>query len=976
MYKVGNIYHGFKLLEECRVEEANSTARIFEHITSGAHLLHLENKDDNKVFSVSYKTLSHNNCGITHILEHSVLCGSRDYQIKSVFRDISQSSLKTFLNAITFPDNTTYPIASRNMTDFYNLMDVYLNATLYPNIYTNKEILRQEGWRYDFKENGQDLCYKGIVYSEMNGVYSSISGMMCKEIYASLFPDSPYAYDAGGMPEFIPDLTQEEFEAFHKKYYHPVNSYMYLYGDQDLDKCLKHINEKYLVNFPKTEESAEIPVVPAFTEMHVIEKEYALSADDDDNNKTALALNFVHGYNSDPVNELTLKVIYNMLITSPASPIKKALFENNIGDSFITYDDMYMDPLKQGYISLIVNHTNPDKKDLFKDTIMNTLKDMVKNGIDGDLLDSAINSVEFYLREADPSKTANKGMEYMWRALHSSLYDGNPLNHIAFEEPLAKIKEGAKNGYFEKYIEDNMINNPHCALIVLKPKKGLAEIKAKEIEEKLKKYKESLSKEELQELKERNEKLRQEQVRKLTKEEMDTIPKVPLSDISKKHEKTPQTVIEKNHSTVLFHEQPTNGISYLEFIFDYAHLDSQLVPYAGLLRDCLCQVDTAKDNYSSLTTKIFKYTGNISTSTITVADKNNDDIVHPKLVISSKVLNSNINTLFDLINDIIYTSDFTNKERIKSILKEKKALLYSEICGSADLIGFIHSMGNISLRYRYDDMVEYIRYYDFIKSLEENFDDKADEIISSLQKVYKEIIGRNNLILSFTGEKTIFQESEKAIDAFLEKLPLEDKKPNLLKMDKTPVNEGIMIPSNVCYVAKTFNTKALGYNFTGYMRVLKNILQPQYLMSKVRLQGGAYGCALIFRTDGAMGAASYRDPNLKETVEVFNDCYKFLEDINYTNEELDVFKIGALGLLDFPRDASIKGYFEAINYIAGITEEDEQLVRDQLLNATLEDIKQYAEMFKKGMELNNCCVIGNEKKVAENKDLFHTIRSL
>lgn len=976
MYTIGGIYHGFKLLEERKVEEANSLARVFEHVKSGAHLLHLENNDDNKVFSVSYKTLCHNNCGITHILEHSVLCGSRDYKIKSVFRDISQSSLKTFLNAITFPDNTTYPIASRNMTDFYNLMDVYLNATLYPNIYKDKEILRQEGWRYDFKENGEDLCYKGIVYSEMNGVYSSISGIMCKEIYSSLFPNSPYEFDSGGTPEFIPDLTQEEFEAFHKKFYHPVNSYMYLYGNQDLDKCLKHIDEKYLVNFPKTEESAEIPVTEPFTEMHEIIKEYPISANDDDNNKSALSLNFVHGENTDPVNELTLKIIYNMLITSPASPIKKALLDNNIGDSFITYDDMYMDPVKQGYISLIINHANPCQKDLFKETVMNTLKSMVKNGIDSDLLDSAINSVEFYLREADPSKTANKGMEYMWRALHSSLYDGNPLNHIAFEEPLRKIKEAAKNGYFEKYIEDNMINNPHSALIVIKPSKGLAEIKAKEREEKLRKYKDSLSKEELQDLKERNEKLRQEQVRKLTKEEADSIPKVPLSDVSKKHVKTPQTVIKKCDSTVLFHEQKTNGISYLEFMFDYSHIDSELIPYVGLLRDLLCKVDTSKDSYSSLTTKIFKFTGDVSTSTLNVADKNNEDVVYPKLLISTKVLKSNLKTSLELISDIIYTSDFTNKDRIKNIIKENKALLFSRICGSGDFVGFIHSMGNVSLKYKYDDMISYVEYYDFLKALEKDFDEKADNIISNLQKVYKEIFARNNFILSFTGEKNIYDEFSCHIDNFLEKLPLEQKKSNLLKINKKPVNQGIMIPSNVCYVVKTFNTKDFGYDFSGYIRVLRNIIQPQYLMSKVRLQGGAYGCSLISREDGALGAASYRDPNLKETIEVFNNCYKFLEDINYTKEELDVFKIGALGALDFPRDASIKGYLEAINYIAGITEEDGQLVRDQLINSTLEDIKQYAEMFKKGMESNNCCVMGNEKKVTENKDLFDTVRSI
>ena len=973
MFKINDTYHGFKLLEQCKINEINSIARVFEHTKSGAHLIHLENNDDNKVFSVSYRTTPINNCGIPHILEHSVLCGSKDYKIKSVFRDISQSSLKTFLNAITFPDNTTYPISSRNTTDFYNLMDLYLNATLYPNIYENKEILRQEGWRYEFKDNGEDLCYKGIVYSEMKGALSSPAGLMCHQIYASLFPNTPYEYDAGGIPEFIPDLTQEEFEDFHRKYYHPVNSYMYLYGDQDLLKCLEIIDDRYLSNFDRIDMPSKIEIVEPFDKMNEVYTEYAITADEDDRNRTALSLNFVGPEDSDPETYITMKILYNMLVESSASPIKKALFSAGVGDSFITYGDMCIDPVKQSYISIVVNNSNPEQKDKFKNIIMSTLNDLVKNGINKELLEASINSIEFALREADPEKVANKGIEYMWRTIHSWLYDASPLNHLAFENTLNKLKEAANNKYFENFIEKYMLNNTHSSLVVLTPKKGLAEIKVKEMEDRLKEYRDSLSKEELTNLKERNEKLRASQVRKLTDEEVATIPKVPLNQVSKKAEEVSQVINKIDDVGVLLHEQPTNKISYINFLFDLNFVDPELLPYVSLLSQCLGEVDTKENSYTDLNTKIYKYTGGISFETKVLSDKDNENLVYPKLVLKSKVISNNMNTLFDIIKELLTSTSFENKVRIKEIIQENKSILQKHITGDADLVAFNHSAANLSLVYKYREIMGGISYYNFLCELERNFDERSSEIQASLVKLFNEIINKNNLIISFTGDKEDFNTTKPLLNSLLDNFKNIKFKSKSIDFNKKPENEGVIISSSVQYVCKSLNYKDLGHAYSGKMRVLKTILQAQYLMSKVRLQGGAYGCALLLREDNILGAASYRDPNLTETIDVFNNCYEFLNNMSYSQEDMDNFKIGALGLLDFPRPCELKGEIATENYIRGISQEDLQNHRDELLSTTLEDLKAFAPMFKQGMEQNNCCVLGNESKVTSCKNSFEKI---
>ncbi|HCQ88553.1 MAG TPA: hypothetical protein DIU45_00820 [Clostridium sp.] len=512
-FKINEMHHGFKLLEQEKIDEIQSVARVFEHIKSGARLLHLENEDDNKLFSIGFRTTPTDSTGVAHILEHSVLCGSRKFKTKDPFSDMLKSSLKTFLDAMTYTDKTIYPVSSRNHKDFMNLMDVYLDAALYPRIYENHEILRQEGWRYEVDPKTNKLSYKGVVYSEMQGALSSPEEVICSDIYSSLFPNTTYAFVSGGDPEEIPNLNQEDFEKFHSKFYHPSNSYIFLYGDQNLEQCLKFINDEYLQGFDRIEIPSYIENVEAFKSMVEKTSQYSISEDEEEKNKAFLALSFAFEETSDAKAYLTNEILYNMLIESSASPIKEALLKAGIGECIITIDEMNMDPTKQMLFPIVVKNADSSMKDKFKEIVLSTLKELVKNGIDENQLQAAINTVEFNLREADPWRIANKGIQYNEKVLNSWIYDGNPLAHLKYEKNLNDIKEAIKDRYFENFIEKNMVKNSHCSLVVLNPKKGLENEKNKALEEKLEKYRIALSEEELQKLIDRNKKLQEAQVK-------------------------------------------------------------------------------------------------------------------------------------------------------------------------------------------------------------------------------------------------------------------------------------------------------------------------------------------------------------------------------------------------------------------------------------------------------------------------------
>ena len=975
-FKINEMYYGFKLLEESKIDEIQSVARIFEHIKSGARLIHLENSDDNKLFSIGFRTTPTDSTGIAHILEHSVLCGSRKFKSKDPFGEIEKSSLNTFLNAMTYTDKTIYPVSSRNHKDYMNLMNVYLDAVLHPNIYKNHEILRQEGWRHEIDPATNKLICKGVVYSEMQGALSSPEQVIASNIYSSLFPNTTYAFVSGGVPEVIPDLTQENFEKFHSTFYHPTNSYIFLYGDQDLHKCLEFINHEYLMEFDRIEIPSHIEDVEAFESMVEETSEYSISEEEDEKNKTFLALSFACENTSNAKEYLTMKILYNMFIESSASPIKAALLKEGIGECILTIDDMNMDPTKQDMFVVAVKNTEESKKDQFKKVVFDTLKSLVKNGIDKNLLEASINSVEFGLREADPWRIANKGIQYNGWVLNSWIYDGDPLAHLKYEENLTNIKTSINNNYFESFIERYMLENSHCSLVVLNPKKGLEETKTKVLEEKLQSYKASLSETALQELTARNEKLKEAQVSVDSQEAKESVPKLPIGEVGKKAEKIPQVVVKEQGVTILKHDIHTNKIAYINLLFDASVIEEKYTPYIGLLGNILGELDTEKRAYSELITEIHKNTGGITFENEIYTEKDNVEAYHPKFIIKSKVISENIPALLQLINEIITSTKFDDVSRIKQVIQEIKSKLQMKIINAGHTVAITRAFSKFSYANKYRDMTSGALYYEFICNLEKNFEENIDEFKKNLIKVYETIFNKNNLLVSVVGAESESENLVSNINIILDNLKADKFETTNLDWQPSKEIEGLITASNVQFVAKGFNFAKLGYKYSGKMRVMEKILVSEYLYTRVRLQGGAYGCIMDINKDGNLAFVSYRDPNLTQTVSTYNEAYKFLESVDFTEKDMENFIIGTVGKVYKPLTPDKKGEKAVGNYICNVSYTDTQTELDELLSTTVEDIKSYANMLKMGMDQNYCCVVGNEGKIKENKDMFDRISML
>lgn len=966
-FEINKTYYGFKLLEEHKINELKSIGRLFIHEKSGAKLLHLENDDDNKVFSIGFRTPPSDSTGVPHIIEHSVLSGSRKYTTKEPFMDMLKSSLQTFINAITFSDKTMYPIASRNEKDFFNLMDVYLDAVFYPKIYEVPEIFMQEGWHHELQNKNDKITYKGVVYNEMRGAYSSPERVLSEKIDKSLYPDTCYQYSSGGNPDIIPELTYEGFLNFHKKFYHPSNSYIYLYGNGCIEKQLEFIDKNYLSNFDKTQIDSSIKMQQPFEKMNELECYYPISNDESDENRTYISLNFVIGEATDPETYLMISILKELLIESSAAPLKKALLDAGIGEDILSIETGGIQP----GLAIIAKNTSATKKEQFKAVVFSTLNNLVEEGIDKKLIEACINIVEYDLREA--SNFPTKGLIYNMMALNSWLYDGNPTTHLQYEKTINKLRSSIDSNYFEKFIEKNIINNSHSSIVMMMPKKGLGEEKDKKSEEKLAQYKNSLTEKEIEELVEKNKKLTEKQLTPDTPEDKATIPQLSISDVDAKAKVIPQEIIKDGDITLLHHDIFTSKIAYVDFIFDVSMVDKELIPYINLLTEIIGKIDTETMSYSELSNEIYANTGGINLNPFVYVENGNDEIFYPKLIVQGKAIGDKVNKLLELTSELISASKIEDKKRIKEIIQQLKSRLEISIYDMGHIVSSGRVASYFSPTSKYGELLNGLDFYWFICDIVENFDDNSDEILYNLEKVYKMVFNKNNLILSFTGSSDDFRLVKDNLNVVTSKLNAEKFEAKDYDFSETKENEGILSPANVQYVSKGYNFKKLGYEYNGNMRVLATILSIDYLHNRIRAKGGAYGCGISFGRSGNVLTHSYRDPNLEETITVYDNIAKYIEDLNLDEDELTQYIIGTISQLDPATTPHMKGQMATAYYICHISQEDIQKERDEVLNTKLNDIKPLSQMLNDIMKQNYCCVLGNENKIKENKDLFNKL---
>ncbi|AOY76399.1 insulinase family protein [Clostridium formicaceticum] len=966
MFSIGQSYNGFKLTQEKEIKEMKAIGRVFKHEKSGAQLLYIQNDDDNKVFSITFRTPPTDSTGLPHILEHAVLCGSKNFPAKDPFVELAKGSLNTFLNAMTFSDKTMYPIASRNDKDFLNLMHVYLDAVFYPNIYNKPEILMQEGWHYELENIEDEVTYKGVVYNEMKGAFSSPEQVLFRKMQESLFPDTTYRYDSGGDPEVIPNLTQEDFLNFHSKLYHPSNSYIYLYGDGDIMEHLKFINESYLKDFDKIQIDSKINLQTPYEEPKTSIVEYSISANEKEENKTFLSLNFVVGKSTNPELHLAFDILTYLLLETPAAPLKKALLEANLGkDVFGSYDHSIFQPV----LSVVVKNANEEDQDKFEQLVFDTLKQLVEKGIDKKLIEAAINIYEFKLREGDYGRYP-KGLIYCMKSMESWLYDADPMLHLGYEDVLKKIKTALTTDYFERLIEAHILNNSHRSLLMVKPKKGLAQEKEEEVKQKLAAYKARLTKDEMHQLVENTLILKKYQEAPNDVKDLEKIPLLSLKDIEPKVDKLPLVEKAEQGIPILLHPMFTNEIAYVNLLFDTTTVPQQLIPYASLLSFILGKVSTEKYNYEDLSNEINIYTGGIDFNIEAYSLKNDDGEYFPKLMVRSSALVKQLPKLFEILGELIENTKFSEVKRLKEIISEVKSRLEMNILQDGHIVAARRVTSYFSPIGKYKELCTGIDFYQFIAELEGAFDNKAQEIESNLAKVAKIIFNKENLLVSLTIEEKDYKSFQEPFASLVKHIGEEKLEKQQYQFDYSAKNEGLLTSSKVQYVAKAYNFQKLGHGYTGHLQVLKTIISLNYLWNKVRVLGGAYGAMAGFSRNGNLYFTSYRDPNLDKTLKIYDEAYKYLDEFSADEREMTKYVIGTISKMDAPLTPSMKGQEATAYYISQITEDDLQRERDEVLRIKSEDIKKLSKLIKEVMEQNYFCVLGNEGKIKERKEVF------
>lgn len=968
--EVNTVRAGFHVDSQRFIPELNSQAYGLTHVKSGARVLYIANDDDNKVFSISFRTPPTDSTGVPHICEHSVLCGSRKFPLKEPFVELVKGSLNTFLNAMTFPDKTMYPVASRNAADFRNLMDVYLDAVFFPNMLHDKEVLMQEGWHYDMDSADAPLTYRGVVYNEMKGAFSSPDALMERHVMENLFPDTTYGVESGGDPDVIPELTQEAFVDFHGKFYHPVNSYIFLYGDMDIADTLAFMDAEYLSKFDKIAVDSSIgrQVCPGST---VKTYPYGVASEEKTDNKTLHTLTYVIDDALDPTLGLALKILTYVLLQSPAAPLKKALVDAGVGKDV---SGSFQDGILQPYWSVSVNGSEEAAQSKIQAIVRQVLTEMVEQGIDKKLLTGALNRSEFSLREADFAGFP-KGLFYVIRCMDGWLYGQDPVEQLTYEAALKTLRAGIETGYYEAIIRKYILENPYYALITLVPEKGYTEKHDAAIAEKLAAYKASLSAAEIQHIVEETQALKKRQATPDSAEALQTIPMLSKSDLAVQAEEVTLLQDEALGVTVCHVPDFTNGITYINAYFDLHGITSEELPYVYLLSDLLGDMDTQEYTYSELASQIDLHTGGISTNVSALPVLNDSDDYMPFFKLKAKALDQNVAKLIELLQSISLQTIFTNKDRLIELIEETKAGWDLDAFRRGHTIVMHRVLSYMSPVEAFCDAGE-LSYYDFISKVAHNIRQDTTETADRLAAVMKKIFTKANLTLQVTGSEGQKKALLANLPLWLDAMPAGVKGTALCKLDVTKKNEGILTSGKVQYVAKAGNFKRHGYAYTGSLSVLETILQYGYLWTKIRVQGGAYGAFAKFYNNGDMVLCSYRDPNLKSSIEAYDELADYLEKFDVSEREMTKYIIGTLSRIDVPLTPSMRGPKAMGRYFTGVTQDVVQQRRNELLATDTAQIRAIAALIRAAMADDCLCVMGSEAAIRQEKDLFDRLVSL
>lgn len=957
--------HGFRLIKKDRLEEFESDVRIYEHIKTGAKLIYLSNSDDEKVFSIAFKTHPTDNTGIPHIIEHSVLCGSKKFPLKDPFVQLMKSSLKTFLNAMTFPDRTIYPVASRNDKDFVNLMHTYLDAVFYPKLLENSDILKQEGWHFEYNPQEKKLEHSGVVYGEMKGAYSSPERLLGRSVLSALYPNSVYSFDSGGDPENIPDLTQEKFVEFHKKHYHPSNAIIYFYGNGDVAKHLAFVDKEYLSHFDKRPDSIQVTKKPLIENV-VVEKNYA--SNDSENEASFFSQAFsLKSTARDPKTFLAMDILSYYLGQSDAAPLKQIILDNKFAkDASVDVELGIAWP----YFEISARNADASKKDQFFKLVNETLLYYAQKGLDHELLEAALKRKEFEYREFNSSSPI--GLTINYYVLQSWLYGDDPLSSLHFDKLFSELKNDLKNGYFEQLLKEIVENNKENVQMVLKPKKDLAQIEEKNYLEKMQKKLKSLTENELKEIITSTENLKKAQKTPDSPDAIKTLPTLEIKDLNKKSEIFPRKVETKENLTLLTHELPTKGISYLNLYFDAQTVPQELIPYLPLFNHIMGSIDTQKYTYEQLAKQIDLTSGGISFSLFAESKFDDANTFHPRLLVSLKSFTGSYEESLDLLNEILLASKWDNKKRIVELIQKAKSTWDSSLSSDGMNFAMTRLQAHFSKTGSYQELTSGISQYLFVKNLEKNIDRDYNDFIGKMKQLQAILFNQNKLVISLAAEKKQMGTMKKMTIKAIAKIPRKNQPEMSYKLELLKGSEAIVVPGKVQYVVKAGKIE----KYSGELQLINQNLRTDYLWNKVRVQNGAYGSFARFGSTGIFQLFSYRDPNLDKTLTIFDEMPDYVSKINIPQDDVTRLIIGTISNLDRPLRPKDKAKTSAELYLVGKSNEWRQKERDQILAMTSQKIKRWGVPLKNGLKGRDYVVSGSRFKIDENKALFKNVVDL
>ncbi|MBP5554486.1 MAG: insulinase family protein [Lachnospiraceae bacterium] len=962
----------YELIEKKELKDIASVGYLLSHKKTGARISVIENDDSNKVFAIGFRTPPTDSTGVAHILEHSVLCGSKEFPLKDPFVELAKGSLNTFLNAFTFPDKTVYPIASTNDTDFRNLMHVYLDAVFYPNVYKNESIFRQEGWHYEYDEEGK-LIINGVVYNEMKGMKSAAEDIISAESMFSLFPDNEYGVESGGDPDYIPSLTYEQFLDFHRSYYHPSNSYIYLYGNSDMLSDLEFIDRKYLSRFNHLDIDSSIKLQKPFSQPVKVMKQCALSQGENADENTFFSVNFALEEALDTKTRLALEMIDYALVGNPGAPLRKILVEQGVvGDVSSRLETS----LRQPYYTIVGKDAAMSMETRFGQLITETIETVAKKGFDKNALRAAIDSSEFRYREADFGRYP-KGLMYGITMFDSWLYDDSkPFEYIEAEDAYDFLRENIETGYFEKLVRKYFIGNKHRSYVCVRPTEGVQEMKDKELRKMLDSIQTSLTPADKKAIDKMIEGLNKFRDTPDSEAAIKSLPMLTRDDLKREIDPFINDISDADGVPFIFHETDTRRIGYLRLAFKTDKIGTQFLPYVGLLRDILSMVDTKDHRYEELNPMIDLIMGGFNISTELYSLYHERERFVPTFEVKAKYFNERSAESFDLIKEILFDSKFSDLRRIKDVLVEIKNSMQSSFLGAGHSIAAARAMASVSKQAAFSDIIQGVSYYRFICGLLGDYDAQAGIMTENLKYVLELILRPENLIVDYTGDRPEADLLKERIASFREELFTEKHRPASQSIDLVHNNEGLITSGQVVFVCRAGRYDRHGLTYNGALKVLKVFLGYDYLWMNVRVKGGAYGVMNAFTPAGTGYFVSYRDPNLTKTVDVYEGAAEAVSNFDADERAMTKLIIGTISDMDLPLTPSAKGSRSFNSYMTGITEEDLQKIRDEVLDCTPEDIRKTSEYIKEMMADNKLVVVGNEKLIRENEKLFGKVENL